>query len=487
LLTRLFSLLDKASKPLPIVDLDYLVSAGKAAAPWHFAQANHRPLPALRRWWKLNVSEHLQPRDAESYSSAEKFIYNPSAWVLHYKAGLKTGPVASLRLQADYRQEGTLLHRVLDLLLATTGKSVDWQTCSQSELNSWMEEIWPPLLEQEGANLLLPGKRADALKLQELGKQAIWELIFQLRRAKMAEARANETLQPVSFVGGQIGGIIDLLARNQQNLIAVVDLKFGGMDVRERELRENRPLQLAIYGHLLRCQGQKEWPASAFFLLRRRRLIATTNTFFPDAKVVASRFPPGELQQCWTDFEQVWRWRRQQLDTGWVELTPVALDERNLLRVRPQVVQKQRAQNFHDITFAGVVRALLATCAVIHHTLKERTENGGRDFCPHKFAAIKQSTTHLRIETRIVEAFTKQSAVDVAKTVKWIRIFHRLVGGGFVQPVKKFVEPCAKVSTVSAGLRADELSEGFGLENERVFGEQAEKNSDEHPFQIVSA
>jgi RecB family exonuclease len=262
----------------------------------------------------------------ESYSSAEKFIYNPSAWVLQYKAGLKAGPVASLRLQADYRQEGTLLHRVLDLLLAATGASINWQTCSQLELNSWLERTWPPLLEQEGANLLLPGKRADALGLLELGKQAIWELMFQLRQAKVVEARANETLQPVSFAGGQIGGIIDLLVRNQQGRIAVVDLKFGGREVRERELQENRPLQLAIYGHLLRCQGQQDWPASAFFLLRRRRLIATTKTFFPEAKVVASKFPPGDLQQCWTDFEQVWQWRRQQLDVGWIELTTVGLD-----------------------------------------------------------------------------------------------------------------------------------------------------------------
>jgi hypothetical protein len=55
----------------------------------------------VARTGQLDASKHLQPRDAESYSSAEKFIYNPSAWVLHYKAGLKAGPVASLRLQAD--------------------------------------------------------------------------------------------------------------------------------------------------------------------------------------------------------------------------------------------------------------------------------------------------------------------------------------------------------------------------------------------------
>jgi len=326
LLTRLLSLLDKGSKPLPVVDLDYLISAGKTDAPWHFAQVKHCPLPALRRWWKLETSEQLQPRDVESYSSAEKFIYNPSAWVLHYKAGLKAGPVASLRLEDDYRQEGTLLHRLLDLLLAATGKSINWQTCSQAELNSWLEGAWIPLLEQEGANLLLPGKRADALGLLELGKQSIWELLYQLREAKVAEARANETLKPVPFVGGQIIGIIDLLVRNQRDCVAVVDLKFGGMDVRERELRENRQLQLAIYGHLLRYHHHKDWPASAFFLLRRRRLIATAKTFFPAAKVIPSNSPPGELEQCWTDFEQVWRWRRQQLDAGWIELTTVAPD-----------------------------------------------------------------------------------------------------------------------------------------------------------------
>ncbi len=325
LLTRLLSLLDKESKLLPVVDLDHLIFTGNADAPWHFVQVNHRPLPTLRRWWKTNTSEHLQPRDVESYSSAEKFIYDPSAWVLQYKAGLKAGPVASLRLQADYRQEGTLLHRMLDLLLVA-GNSINWQTCSQPELDSWLEGVWPPLLEQEGANLLLPGKRADALGLLELGRQAIWELLFQLRQAKVVEARANETLQPVSFVGGQIGGIIDLLVRNQQDRIAVVDLKFGGRKTREKELQENRPLQLAIYGHLLRGQGQKDWPTSAFFLLRRRRLIATAKTFFPEAKVVTSKFPPGELHQCWTDFEQIWRWRRQQLDGGWIELTTVGLD-----------------------------------------------------------------------------------------------------------------------------------------------------------------
>ena len=325
LLTRLLSLLDKESKPLPVVDLDHLISTGKADAPWHFVQVNHRPLPTLRRWWKTNTSEHLQPRDVESYSSAEKFIYDPSAWVLQYKAGLKAGPVASLRLQADYRQEGTLLHRMLDLLLVA-GNSINWQTCLQPELDSWLEGVWPPLLEQEGANLLLPGKRADALGLLELGRQAIWELLFQLRQARVVEARANETLQPVSFAGGQISGIIDLLVRNQQDRIAVVDLKFGGRKVREKELQENRPLQLAIYGHVLRGQGQTDWHASAFFLLRRRRLIATAKTFFPEAKVVTSKFPPGELHQCWTDFEQVWRWRRQQLDEGWIELTTVGLD-----------------------------------------------------------------------------------------------------------------------------------------------------------------
>ena len=319
--TRILSLLDEQSAPLPIVDLDRILLAGKAKEPFQFVEFGHRAVPSFRRWWKLKTSLHLGPRSIESYSSAEKFIYSPYAWVLNYKAGLKAGPIASLRLKDDHRQKGTLLHRMLDFLLAAAAQDIDWRTCSQTALNSWLEALWPTLLEQEAANLLLPGKRADALGLLELGKLAMWELLRQLQQAKVVEARSNESLPPAPFIGGEIGGIIDLVVRSHQGSVAVLDLKFGGRKIRESELQENRQLQLAVYGYILSRQSNKQWPAEAFYLLRDRRLVALSKTFFPDARVILSKFQPGGIEQCWTDFEQVWRWRRRQLDEGCVEVT----------------------------------------------------------------------------------------------------------------------------------------------------------------------
>lgn len=327
MLVRLRSLLDADSEPLSVIDLDEVICSGTADAPWALERIDHRPLPAMRRWWKLNPSAQLPVRELESYSSCAKFIYDPCAWVLQYKAGLKSGPVAGLRLQDDFRQEGTLLHRILDLLLDASETSIDWRNCTQSEFNAWLDGIWNGLLETEGANLLLAGRIADGLALLETGKRAIWELLWQLRKANVIEAKANVTMPRAPFAGGQIHGIIDLLVRNDKNDCAVVDLKFGGQAIREKELQENRPLQLAIYGHLVRCSGQSDWPASAFFLLRRRSLIAAADAFFPNAKVIASNRPAGrdgDLLQCWNDFETVWQWRRQQLDDGWIELAAVS-------------------------------------------------------------------------------------------------------------------------------------------------------------------
>lgn len=183
-----------------------------------------------------------------------------------------------------------------------------------------------PLLEQEGANLLLAGSRSDAFALRELAKQALGELLEQLRRADIVHARTNVLPPDVGFVGGLIGGEIDLVVKNQVGQSAVVDLKLGGRDAREQELRENRPLQLAIYGHLLRGAELNDWPAGAYFFLRKERLVAISREYFPGAQVIKPLRPPGELGQCWAEFEEVWRWRRNLLDEGWIEVTTVSSD-----------------------------------------------------------------------------------------------------------------------------------------------------------------
>jgi hypothetical protein len=317
---RLLSLLEGKNPSLPTIDLDAEVSTGKASAPLELRRIPHLPLSAPTRWWKLNVTKHLGLRTQESYSSAEKFIFSPYAWVLNYKAGLQAGPIASLRLQDARRQRGTLLHRLVDLLLAAPPAEINWLNTSREVLEKWIEGQWLRLLEREGADLLLPGKRADAVALREMGKAALWELLRQLRRAEVTEAQSNVPLPPAAFVGGQIGGIIDLQVKNRKGRLAVVDLKSGGRRVREQELKQNRALQLAVYGYLLSQGKGVTWPETAYYILQSRVLMAQDKGFFPDAYEIAPASAGGP-PQCWKDFETVWGWRRRQVDQGWIEVT----------------------------------------------------------------------------------------------------------------------------------------------------------------------
>lgn len=324
--TRLVSFLAKGAA-LPEISLDQALAGQGSAKPFHFEPLAHRPLPPLRRWWKLSSGTQLGNRELESYTSAEKFIYSPYAWVLRYKAGLKAGPASELRLLDDRRQNGILIHRLVNLLLAAPPKDISWLTASREELSGWIGRRWKTLLEQEGANLLLPGKRADAAALRQTAELALWQLLQQLRSAKVTEAQSELELPPAAFAGGQIAGTLDLSVKKADGMVAVVDMKYGGASVREKELKEGRPLQLAVYGHFWSAVHGGAWPAAAFYILTQKSLIAWDRSFFPEATIIAPPAGSHGLQGCWDDFVRVWQWRREQLDQGWIELTVQGTEE----------------------------------------------------------------------------------------------------------------------------------------------------------------
>jgi len=326
LLARLLALTEGTPARLPTRDLDQELFLQKATAPLGFTPLAHRPLPAPRRWWQLNDGKLLTPRGTESYSSLEKFIYKPFGWVLNYPAKLQQGPVTSLKLKPDFALKGTLLHRMLDLLLAASSTEINWLNCNRQALNLWADQSWPKLLEQEGATLLLPGNLADKLSLLDLAKRSLWELLQQLRAAKVTTACTNLKPEDAPFIGGNLMGYIDLFVTNQAGQGAVVDLKLGGLDRRQEELKTNRQLQLAIYGYL-QHHRHKKWPEAAFYILGKQQLLAQTADYFPNATLARIAVSPVGLEPCWKDFEPVWRWRRKQLDDGWIEVTTTDLPD----------------------------------------------------------------------------------------------------------------------------------------------------------------
>jgi hypothetical protein len=215
------------------------------------AKFGHTALPTARRWWKLKDGKHFGIRAAESFSSAEKFIYSPYAWIMDYKAVLRPGVLSQFRMRSENVLRGNLLHRLLDLLGDGPIKKSNWATIAEGELKEYLEKQWPALLEQEGATLLLLGKQSEAAALLDTGKQALWTLAQQLRAAQIKETATNVNFK-ADFIGGQLDGYVDLLVKNETSRTSVIDLKSGRMEEKKKELQANVHLQLAIYGFLHR-------------------------------------------------------------------------------------------------------------------------------------------------------------------------------------------------------------------------------------------
>jgi hypothetical protein len=315
---RIQSLIDGV---LPIFDLDRHLTDPNAAPPLPLVAPKLYAFPRLRlagirRWWKLSGGQYLNSRDRESFSSSEKFIFNPTAWVLRYKAKLWNGRLLGTDLVCGGRQRGNLLHRLFELVFASD-PPIDWWNASRLQMDLWLEKEWQNLLPMEGANLRLPGYKVIAEGLLDEGKRAIWVLIEHLRVAGVTKTSANVQTLEIPFVGGNIYGFLDLLVENASGQKAVIDLKYGGFKQKSQELSDNLHLQLAVYARLV-DQGSA-WPEAAFLILGKRALLAQQRNFFPDADIVSSKLSPSGLQACWNEFEELWKWRRDLLDQGWIE------------------------------------------------------------------------------------------------------------------------------------------------------------------------
>jgi hypothetical protein len=279
----------------------------------------HVALRTPRRWWKLKDETHFGPRPTESFSSAEKFIYSPYSWVLDYKAVFRPGVLSQFRMRSENVLHGNLLHRLLDLLVAGPLQKGAVGAITEAGLKDYVEQQWPMLLEQEGAILLLLGKQSEASALLDTAKRALWSLAQQLKAAQIIETNTNVNFK-AGFIGGKLEGFVDLLIKNEKSKVAVVDLKSGRLDEKQKELQSNVQLQLAIYGFLHR-QVLGEWPAASYFILNSGRMLAQNKDYFPHAYSIPAKSDSSGLEVCWNEFVEMWGYRRALLDQGWIELT----------------------------------------------------------------------------------------------------------------------------------------------------------------------
>jgi hypothetical protein len=297
---------------LPVRPLEALLTdAGLGTAAVH-----HAPLPTKRRWWALPASSLPVRKGRDSYSSLELLLFNPYHWVLKYPAALKTSRI--LALGQDFRLLGNLAHGLVERFFMLS----DALHLDDAAFVAWFGPAFEGIVAEEGATLLMPGRRSDLESFRLQLRHALEQLRHQLGRAGVVKVAAEMELDG-QFAGGALGGYADLVLTRADGSQAVVDMKWAGNKFADA-LKENRHLQLAIYAELLR-QKSGAWPQVGYFVLNRGHLLMTDDHFFPDARLVR-KTTDENTAQLWLRFIETWKWRRAQLDAGQIELALAEID-----------------------------------------------------------------------------------------------------------------------------------------------------------------
>jgi RecB family exonuclease len=333
---------------IQVIDADQYLRSGQSdlLLPSALVPVDQHSLPPLTRWWRLQDGRGLEPRDtAESFTSLEKILKSPYQWVMEYKARLKASP--SLNLLGDNKQKGNLLHALLERLF--NDDRLAWRTAKQSAVIEWIDINLKSLLEQVGANLLLPGETMARERLFDVAKKAIWELLQQLRKAKVITVAVERALTG-SFAGGDLQGRTDLLVTNDKGKEAVIDVKWSDSgNYRRQELATNSHLQLVLYAVMRQQEQEGQYPSLAFFILQEARLLAQDQSYFPSATTCCVPDNIKPIKMIWSEILKTWQWRRRQLDKGEIELTVTGTEEMDMTEAPEDgLAIKQTNDHFND-------------------------------------------------------------------------------------------------------------------------------------------
>jgi len=271
----------------------------------------HKGLPQRKRWWQLPDGIHVPLRQKESFSSLELLLFNPYHWLLRYPAQLR--PSRIIALGGDFRMLGNLAHALVEAFYARA----DALQMSDRAFDTWFTQTFERLVIEEGALLLMPGRRSDLEGFRHRLCQAVTRLRQQMAKAGIAQVTPEMELSG-NFAGGDLSGFADLVVQKSDTDFGIVDMKWSGAKKYPEKLKQNRHLQLAIYAELFR-QKNGVWPSVAYYILDRARFFAPDTRLFPDADAVASQ--SGEnTAQLWQRFNASWCWRKAQIEAGRFEV-----------------------------------------------------------------------------------------------------------------------------------------------------------------------
>jgi hypothetical protein len=280
------------------------------------ATVQHRPLPQRRRWWQLPAGAiHGWDRSA-SFSSLDQFFNNPCQWALNYPARLKASAV--LEVPGDFRLLGNLAHRMVEQLYRHDD-AISW---SVQRVHQWFDQAVDRIVREEGAVLLMSGRRADLESFRARFRDSLVQLHSSLQAAGAMAVEPEKSLEGDTLLGS-LRGSSDLLVTLTDGRQAIIDMKWAGNTKYRKKLNEQMHIQLAIYARLVE-NNTSAWPAVAYFILERPELLTTAAAVFPGVTPIS---PPGtSTSLLWDRITATWAWRRAQIEAGSLELVMEGLE-----------------------------------------------------------------------------------------------------------------------------------------------------------------
>lgn len=283
----------------------------------HIESVPHTPLPQSRRWWQLPVETALFKNARASFSSLESYLFNPYQWVLKYPARLKASNILSV--SDGFQLEGSLAHRIVELFFALPSAL----RMTEAEVLAWFEDVFPQLIAEEGAVLLMQGRRSDLEKFRYHTRRSLLGLLTHFRSAGVKRVESEREFNGI-YPGGQILGYADLVTINAQGKSAIVDMKWGGTTKYSAKLAENSHLQLGIYAELFRQQTGM-WPDLGYYILVESKLLTQHSHYFPQSNIINLKSEES-TPHLWERFKASYAWRSDLLKQGLVEVALISIE-----------------------------------------------------------------------------------------------------------------------------------------------------------------
>jgi hypothetical protein len=305
----LSSLMDQPT----IMDIESVLVGAKASG---VAAVPHRPLPGRRRWWQIPAGAIHGWERAASFSSLDQFFNNPYQWALHYPAQLRGS--ALLTLPGDFQLLGNLAHRMVELLYLHAD-ALSW---SVARVRQWFDEAVVSVVKDEGAVLLMSGRRAELESFRMRFRVSLVQLHEHLRAMGAVTVEPEKALEGQTPLGS-LGGSCDLLVTLRGGRQAIIDMKWAGNSKYRKKLNEQTHTQLAIYARLVE-NNTSNWPAVAYFILQQPEFLTTSDNLVPGVSAIS--VPGSSTSQLWDRIMATWQWRRTQIEAGALEVVLEGLE-----------------------------------------------------------------------------------------------------------------------------------------------------------------